>query len=205
LYIINRVPIVKAQIKKTEIMKSLTILITLCSIILNSYAQDEVKRTNYVITNSGDTINGTFNEKLSFKGVFNVVFIDTEGRETVYRPGELKRFSNNHITYVNKVIFTLSGSSKAFLRLEVEGYVNVYSSELVNDGGPGILAFEGQYYLEKDGGLERVKNIGFANTMKKYFSDDSEIVSKINTRSYLYSNTPAMVRAYNKKKEASDF
>lgn len=178
----------------------------LCLLILFAlqfqYVAGQDVESNYVVSNIGDTIFGTFDEGLSYDGIFNVVFIDEKGAKTTYRPGELRSFKKDNVHYVNREIRTLSGMGDVFLKLEVDGYVRVYSTTLIGDGGPGIVGIEEQYYLEKEGFLQRVENLGFVPKMKKYFADDPEIVSKLKSRTYLYSNTPAMVRAYNKNRHS---
>jgi len=158
------------------------------------------KLDNYVIPNMGDTIYGKYDESVNLNGVFNVLFIDEKGTKITYKPGELIGFRKDNIDYVDREIRTLGRIDHAYLKLVVKGYVSVYMSILIGDGGPGVVQLEEKYYLEKNGFTEKVDVVGFASKMKKYFADDPEIVSKLKSRVYQYANTPAMVRAYNNKK-----
>jgi hypothetical protein len=97
------------------------------------------KLDNYVIPNMGDTIYGKYDESVNLNGVFNVLFIDEKGTKITYKPGELIGFRKDNIDYVDREIRTLGRIDRAYLKLVVKGYVSVYMSILIGDGGPGVV------------------------------------------------------------------
>ena len=92
--------------------------------------------------------------------------------------------------------------SRAFLKVEETGFVNLYSREVKRLRGKGGGKGPGhhtrtQWYLEQEGDLVAVSSYHFQNRMIHYFQEVPDLAEKLRQGEYQYRDLPRLVREYN--------
>ena len=124
-------------------MKHLTLIILFFSLYIPRSTASDVEKKGYIITNNGDSIPGNILLRKELGNVSmielfsRVRFVDSTGKRTDYKPGDLKAFGlamvndsifSHFVSFYNVEMTASFGSKKenVFLLKEVEGRVEVY-------------------------------------------------------------------------------
>jgi hypothetical protein len=181
-----------------------------------SFSQEGYE-VGYIITNKGDTIKGKIKDKKYTAGVANsdkISFINAEGRENNKTPDEIKQYCKKGTQFFRSLPIGLEGKLKFAEILEygdviLFGYVSASfvstTSEVLSkskdkdkDGKPDVNNLEYFFQKRKDpNSLMKVKPKKFQETATFFFQTDTELVKKIEDRTFGYDNIRLLVKTHN--------
>ncbi|HXD91963.1 MAG TPA: hypothetical protein VNX01_02055 [Bacteroidia bacterium] len=185
-----------------------------------SFSQEGYE-VGYIITNKGDTIKGKIKDKKYTAGVANsdkISFINAEGRENNKTPDEIKQYCKKGTQFFRSLPIGLEGKLKFAEILEygdviLFGYVSASfvstTSEVLSkskdkdkDGKPDVNNLEYFFQKRKDpNSLMKVKPKKFQETATFFFQTDTELVKKIEDKTFGYDNIRLLVKTHNENAE----
>jgi len=188
-------------------MKSAYLILGLLLFLsLKGFSQDKGYSKGYVVTESGETINGFLKDLSDVKSCTSIKFKNLDGEKVKFKVKGISAYKRGEDFYIKKLtersasLGKKEGLMKVIERGEVSlflfcytGSANISSSGHVSGGGAVR-----DYYLEKNGKHILIKKNGFKKKMKEYFRTNEEIVSKIESKDLKYRDLPEIVNIYNK-------
>jgi len=172
----------------------------------------------YIITNKGDTIKGKIKDKKYTAGVANsdkISFINAEGKENNKTPDEIKQYCKRGTLFFRSLPIGLEGKQKFAEILEygdviLFGYVSASfvstTSEVLSkskdknkDGKPDAPS-NMEYFFQKrkdPNSLMKVKPKKFQETAIFFFQTDTELIKKIEDKTFGYDNIRLLVKTHN--------
>ncbi len=194
---------------------SVALLIVLLTSSLVVFSQKEREYTEgYVLMEKGDTLRGKIRDNVETEDDPNkqrIWYVDKAGKTQRISAKKALEYRKNGFPPYRR-IRTVRGHMK-FARVMAEGavilykYFNVKSTGGVRNYGGG-MAFDVpadidvEYYLQRAGKPELVlvPNFNFKSKMAKYFADDPDLKSRIESETVVRVNLPEAIQDYNEKR-----
>lgn len=171
---------------------------------LIGYSQNKKYIDGYVITVTGDTISGKIKKANKEVSCNKFKFIDSKGEKIkikiknsdvfAYKRGSDLFFKKS---YERPVVI---GKMEGYMKLIIDGNVKLFRFNYISGGMNGVSYYQ-DYYLEKEGAHILVYKMSFKNNMIDYFSDNEELINKIENKELKYSDLEEIVSVFNKSKK----
>lgn len=200
-------------------MKNITLLLIISQLItFNIFAQKNFSE-GYIITKNHDTIHGKVKDKFFMPSTSKISFIDSTGVEKDYKASEILGYSKADIAnYLSVDLGLIKGISYDFARIKVNGYICLltYKRKNVNVNnnnnqngftfgqvGTGSSNEVEVFYLYNSDTkqVKEVYQIGFKDSMSKYFEDYVKLKESILNKELRYDDLEIIVEKYNRWKK----
>lgn len=155
------------------------------------------KSSDFIVTNSNDTIFGDFKSKSSFdKPRFRV---NLEDKFFTVSTDNYKSFRRDGYTYLakEKSAVVIGDSKKGFLRLLIDGNTKLYDYRLKGYSPNGYADKSTHYFIEKNGILKYINRSRFIRITSILFEDHKDLVKRLRNREFSYQNMYLLVKEYN--------
>jgi hypothetical protein len=200
----------------TKKMKKLT-LILLCAHSIFSFSQEGYE-PGYIITNKGDTLKGKIKDRKYTASAANsdkISFIGINGKEENKTPEEIKQYCKKDTQFFRVLPIGLEGKLKFAEILEygdviLFGYTSnsfvsttsdvLFKSVDKNKDGKPDAPKNLEYFFQKrkdPNSLMKVKPKKFQETATFFFQNDTDLIKKIEDKTFKYEDIRLVVKMYN--------
>jgi len=191
----------------------ITTILAILFLSSSMFAQKGEKVPAYVILSSGKKIQGKFKVGSITDNEVKVMFFNSSGAKTVYKPADLKGYGYESLELddlgdevtewvhyeTQKVDYPPKpfGPTTVFMQREMEGAITLYCyyMESRSDVKNPFRYF---YYIkDQNGNLKKVEKEDFAGVAKTVFGEYSAMTKNLGKKGFDYRNLDRMVRDYN--------
>ena len=154
------------------------------------YANNFKFHQGYVVTRSGDKIQGLLKHFNDLRVYAKVVFVSQKGEKTTYYPSDLKEYKAQRARFI-------SNNFSFFEVILEDDRVGVYERKVSTYTQYGVMLQTDYFYKRtSDTELMRVRRIGFKKTFAQFFQDCPELQKKIEQKKFKYKNLAQMFGFY---------
>lgn len=147
---------------------------------------------DYVVTLKGDTLRGKvrYHSGVKYTNTSSIyVQLTAEnGKKSTHEPLQTIAFKMNDEIYHTVKFY----DSYTFMKLIKPGYLALYGYQMENQ-----TAWDGRYFVKKDGALLDVPNLGFKKRVTNYLTDCPDVVKDIESGVLGKSDLLKIVEDYN--------
>jgi hypothetical protein len=170
---------------------------------LGDFINIEKRLSDFVITNTNDTIYGKIEDPTFGK----LRLLDSSNVKVKIEKERIKsfRFNNEIFEHKEKRRATLFDKKDAYLKLILDGKVKLYEyeyhySQMDLNSGQYLNRSENYFYIEKGNDLILINNLLHQKKLVEIFSENQILVSKILNKEYTIDNIYLIVKYYNENK-----
>lgn len=151
----------------------------------------------YVVLISGDTVNGEIrnNPSIEYENYRKIRFREAKGKKIMsYTPTTIKSFKLDNSIFISRNF----EDEEVFIKCVLTGTFNLYEAQVEVMQNTGIV-LEKSYLFEnaQEKILIEINDRKFKKQMSELFSDNQEIVQKIEDKAFTYKNVVDLFDAYN--------
>lgn len=178
-------------------MKNFMIVIVALQITNFSFSQNY---GHYVVLESGDTLIGSIRSRDEIESCNKLRFYNSDQKKVKLNMSEVKSYCRGKNVYVKKATGVV-GYPYGYIKLIQEGYLSLYRYTYAAHTGPYDQP-SGQtktirYYVARGQSFEPIKKHNFRKASESIFWDNKEILSKIKSKEFDYSDLLEIIILYN--------
>ncbi|MEH1009583.1 hypothetical protein VDP25_17740, partial [Winogradskyella sp. ECml5-4] len=170
---------------------------------LGDFINIQKRQSDFVITNSNDTIYG----KIKDPSLGKLHLLDRSNTKIIIEKENIKsyRFNNEIFEHKEKRKATIFDKKGAYLKLILDGEVKLYEyeyyyNEMDLNTNQYINRSRNYFYIEKEDELILLGNLLYKKRLAELFSENQILVSKILNEEYIIDNIYLIVKYYNENK-----
>ena len=169
---------------------------------LKMYSQNEKYVDGYVVTISGDTIFGKIKKSNKESSCNKFKFIDSKEEKVKFKNTDVFAYKRGNDLFFKKSYERpfVFGKMEGYMKLIIDGAVKLFMFNYVSQDMNGV-SWGQDYYLEKEGTHILVYKMRFKKSMNTCFSDNKDLVSRIENDELKYLDLEEIVSIYNKDKK----